>query len=115
MLGLRFEDCKTFLLEFSFSECILNFSSFYGLNIQKQRFENCQLHEVDFTECNLSRGIFKECELNNAIFERTNLEKVDLQSARNFSISPNENKLKGAIFSKSDLYGLVSHLGIIVK
>jgi len=33
MLGLRFDDCNEYGLSFSFEDCVLNHSSFYGKNI----------------------------------------------------------------------------------
>ena len=40
MLGLRFDTCSTFILSFSFDNCILSHSSFYGLKIKKTIFTN---------------------------------------------------------------------------
>ena len=44
-----------------------------------------------------------------------NLEKVDFKTAFNLDINPQENKLKGAKFSKQNVVGLVSIYKVIVE
>ena len=41
-------------------------------------------------------AVFHECNLLGAMFDQTNLEKADLRTAINFSIYPEQNKLKKA-------------------
>lgn len=94
LLGLRFDDCNPFLLEFKFEESTLDLSSFYALSLKKTRFQRCQLHEVDFVEAD-----FVDCDLKGALFERTNLQKADLRTAHNYLIDPNDNQIKKAKFS----------------
>ena len=108
MLGLKFEDCNDFLLDFSFDNCRLNLSSFYGLTLKSQNFKNCKLIEVDFTGANLSGTCFENCDLDRAIFSQVNLEKTDFTSALNFSIDPEQNRLKNARFTKEGLAGLLT-------
>jgi uncharacterized protein YjbI with pentapeptide repeats len=43
LMGLKFEDCSNFLLDFSFTSCILNLSSFYGLTLKNQLFKYFKL------------------------------------------------------------------------
>ena len=112
MLGLQFENCNQFGLSFEFSGCTLNHSSFYQMSLRKIRFENCQLHEVDFTECDLSEGKFENCDLNRATFDRTNVEKVNFRSSYNYSIDPENNRIKKAIFSKDGITGLLDKYAI---
>ena len=59
-----------FLLQFSFTDCQLNFSSFYQLKIFNTNFINCNLQEVDFTESILKCAVFDQCHFKEAIFER---------------------------------------------
>ena len=37
MLGIKFDDCNDFLLDFTFRNCTLNLSSFYGLKLKNQK------------------------------------------------------------------------------
>ena len=78
-------------------------------------FNSCNLEEVDFTESMLQNAVFENCDLKKTIFDRTNLEKVDFKTAFNLDINPQENKLKGAKFSKQNVVGLVSIYKVIVE
>ena len=100
LLGLQFDDCNKFLLEMSFSNCQLDFSSFYGLKLKGTRFKSCKLQEVDFSK------------LAGAIFYRTMLEKADFRGASDYTIDPEENKIKRARFSNPDVIGLLSKYDI---
>ena len=115
MIGVKFNECDPFLLQFTFKDCQLNFSSFYQLKIPNTKFSNCNLQEVDFTETDLSNAILDNCDLKLAIFDRTNLKKSDFRTAFNFELNPEENSLKGAKFSKDNLVGLLSVYKIIVE
>ena len=115
MIGVKFNECDPFLLQFSFKDCQLNFSSFYQLKIPNTKFNNCNLQEVDFTEAILISSVFDQCDFKRAIFDRTNLEKSDFRTAFNFNISPEDNRLKGAKFSKDNLFGLLSEYKIVVE
>lgn len=114
MIGVKFNECDPFLLQFSFKDCQLNFSSFYQLKIPNTKFVNCNLEEVDFTETILKSSIFDNCDLKRTIFEKTNLEKSDFRTAINFDLNPSENRLKEARFSRNTIEGLLTVYKIIV-
>ena len=107
LMGLRFEDCNTFLFAVSFTNCLLNLSTFYKLKLKNTVFTNCSLQQVDFTEADLNSAVFNNCDLLHATFDNTILEKADLRTAINFSIDPERNKLKKAKFSTASLAGLL--------
>ena len=115
MIGVKFNECDSFLLQMTFKDCQLNFSSFYQLKMQKTQFVNCNLEEADFTETNLSSCYFDSCNLKNTIFDRTNLEKANFITSINFSIDPEINRLKGAKFSKDNVVGLLQKYQIVVE
>jgi fluoroquinolone resistance protein len=115
MLGLRFDNCNDFGLAFSFNNCKLDHSSFYKLKLKKTDFKSSQLHEVDFSECDLTNAVLDHCDLLNATFDRTILEKADFRTAYNYSIDPDNNKLKKARFSQSGLAGLLHKYDIDIK
>ena len=93
----------------------LNFSSFYQVDLSSSQFSQCQLKEADFTEANLSGVVLDECNLAGATFDQTNLEKTDFSSAVNYELNPDENKIRGAIFNKGGLAGLLRsyHIKIV--
>jgi len=115
MLGLNFPDCRDLLFSVDFEDCALNLSSFYKVKLKKTRFRTCQLNEVDFAEADLSSAIFENCDLAKAIFDGTSLEKADLRTAYNYSIDPDNNKIKKARFSRDGIAGLLAKYDIEVE
>jgi fluoroquinolone resistance protein len=115
LLGLDFSECNPFLLQLYFADCQLNLASFYALKLKGTMFKNCTMHEVDFTETELMSAKFMDCDLKRTIFSRTNLEKSDFQTAENYSIDPENNRMKGAIFSLEGVVGLLDKYGVKVK
>jgi len=115
MLGLHFEQCNGFGLAFSFSDCVLNDSSFYQTKIKKSVFRNCQLHAADFTETDISENVFDNCDLQHATFDNTNLEKADLRTAFNYHIDPEMNRIKKAKFSLPEVIGLLGKYDINIS
>ena len=114
IIGVKFNECESFLLSLYFKGCQLNLSSFYQLNLQNTNFLTCSLQEVDFTETNLSKAIFDNCDLYKAIFEQTRLEKANFITAFNFNINPSENSIKKAKFSKENIIGLLKSFDISI-
>tara|TARA_B100000809_G_C14966638_1_gene469356 strand:+ start:178 stop:522 length:345 start_codon:yes stop_codon:yes gene_type:complete len=114
-LGVKFNECETFLLQFSFKDCQLNFSSFYQLKITNTNFINCNLEAVDFTETTAINCVFENADLKGAIFEKANLEKSDFRTAFNFNINPAINSLKKSKFSRNTIDGLLSNHKIIIE
>ena len=73
------------------------------------------MEQVDLSEADLSKAKFQNCDLSGAVFYNTNLEAADLQTSHNFSIDPENNKLQKAIFSTTNVSGLLDKYKIIVK
>jgi len=112
MLGLSFNHCNEFLFQVSFSECSLDLSSFYQCSLKKTKLINCSLKEVDFSEADLTAAFLDNSLLERAIFNQTILEKADFRSAMHFNIDPIQNRIRGAIFSRENVDGLLGALGI---
>lgn len=115
MIGLPFHDCHEFLLEMSFNQCQLDYSSFNGLKITNTQFTKCECKEVDFENSNLSKSVFKETDLQGAVFINCDLSGANFISANNYSINPTNNILRKAIFSRFNIIGLINHLDINLK
>ena len=62
---------------------------------------------VDFTEADLKGVKLTGCNFQNATFQNTNLEKADFREAKNYSIDPEQNRLKGAKFSLPEVIVLL--------
>lgn len=121
---VRFENCllqdinfamvDKLIFEMHFHHCVLDFSKFYTLKIKRIEFIDCSMIAVDFMKADLSEAIFDRCDLYKALFSETILEKADLRTSFNYSIDPEKNKLKKAIFSLANVKGLLDKHEIVV-
>jgi len=115
LLGVRFEVCNNFLLTFEFENCNLDMASFYKLSVARTIFRTCSLHEADLSEANLTQAVFENCDLAGAIFGRTVLESADFTNAFNFSIDPENNRIRKARFSATGLAGLLHKYNLEIE
>ena len=114
LLGLRFDDCDTFVIAFTFDHCLLNFSSFSQLKLPNILFSNSQLNEVEFLETDLTKASFNNCNLERTVFERAILKEADFSTSYNIVIDPDNNQLRGAKFSSLNVVGLLDKYGISI-
>ncbi len=98
-----------------FYDCVLNHSTFIGLELENLQIINCIAHEVDFRDANCSKADFKGTDLSKSIFGNTNLTKADLSQARNYAIDPGNNILKKAKFSLPEAMSLLYNMDIELK
>lgn len=103
------------LYSFHFNHCQLDYTQFYALKLKKIKFSYCSLISADFMETDLTQATFEECDLHQTVFVKTNLTGADFYSSRNFNIDPEKNKIKGALFSKDNIKGLLSKYQIKIK
>lgn len=115
MLGLKFDECNQFNFAATFKNCQLNYSSFYQMNLNRTNFKKCKLVGADFIEANLKNIKINHCDLLDARFENTNLEKADLRDSINYSINPEINRVKEAIFSFPDVLGLLDSFEVNIN
>ena len=95
-----------------FSECVLNHSTFIGVDLSGIQIKDCIATGVDFREANLSKVAFGTTDLAESIFGNTNLSKADLRHARNYSIDPAKNNLERAKFSMPEAIALLYSMDI---
>ena len=95
---------------------LVNFTLlFFQLKIPSTQFISCNLQELDFTETILTTSVFDCCDLKGAIFDASNLEKSDFRTTFNFTINPENNKLKGGKYRKENIYGLLNNYQIVIE
>jgi len=75
-------------------------------------FRNSNLLEVDFSECDLTGSVFDKCDFIRAAFENSIIEKADFRTSFNYSINPEKNRIKKAIFSLTGITGLLDKYDI---
>lgn len=114
LMGTDFTACNPFS-SFRFERSQMSYTNFHGMKIKQTCFIECELLEAVFSETDLENSVFDRCNLNRAIFHHSNLMKVDFSTAYNMEIIPTNNKLRGAIFSRFNLEGLVAHIGVKLK
>ena len=112
LIGMNFHACSNFLFSASFRKCILDYSIFQEKKLKKIQFSECSLKDVDFSGADLMLAVFHNCDLQRAVFHQCNLEGVDFRSAINYSIDPEQNKIKKAKFSYSGISGLLEKYNI---
>jgi fluoroquinolone resistance protein len=116
---IRFTACKLMginwtnvasLMHPSFEDCVLSYGSFLGLDLRKSRLRNCVAKETDFADAKLGEADCRRTDFTAARFARTDLVKADFRGAKNYTIRPDDNKIRKAKFSLPEatllLYGL---------
>ena len=96
----------------TFLNCIVDYSSFYGLSLQSLVMRECKAHDVDFRESDLTGADLRESDLTDSLFRNTNLSGADLTLAENYRIDINVNTIKGARFSRYEALSLLDGLEI---
>jgi uncharacterized protein YjbI with pentapeptide repeats len=96
----------------AFRQCILNDSSFFGLELKELVMADCKAHDTDFRECMLSEADFGYTDLAHSLFNRTNLTRANFAEARNYDIDILVNEIKGAKFCRHEAVRLLDGLGI---
>lgn len=113
--NVNFSMVDSLLFGVEFKDCILDYAKFYTLKIKGIIFSNCSLTAVDFMSTDLTGVIFDNCNLHKAVFVDAVANKADFTTSYNFSIDPERNQLKKAMFSEAGLKGLLDKYDIIVK
>ena len=96
----------------SFVECVLNYSSFTGLELESLQIEKCTANEVDFSEANLEKSSFQGTDLSGSIFRNTRLTEANFIEATNYAINPEVNIIKQAQFSIPEAMSLLYSMDI---
>ena len=109
--GVNFAMTDQVIYEFHF----LDYAQFYALKLKKMKFVNCSMISVDFMRSDLTEVLFDNCNLRKAVFIDTIAQKTDFSSSYDYSIDPEKNKIKKAVFSVEGLKGLLEKYDIIVK
>jgi len=95
-----------------FNNCIINDSSFFGLNLSELELKHCKALDVDFRSGNFSKANFNFTDFTSSLFMKTNLREANFSEAENYTIDIFNNDIKGAIFSRLEAVRLLECLGI---
>lgn len=108
MIGIDFTISNSKLgLELNCTHCDLNYTNFKFLVLAKSIFNNCTLKESDFSNSNCKNVSYEGSDLLNALFSNTDLRESSFIGALNYVFNPNDNKIKDAKFSRSQVLNLL--------
>lgn len=96
----------------TFTESMLDYSIFVGLNLTGVKILRCTAKDVYFEHANLQEGDFSGTDFNGAVIANCNLTRSDFSSATNYSINPVYNNVSKARFSFPDAMTLIHSLGV---
>jgi len=103
---------KTLWDPIEFRKCSLSHSTFLGAALNGIKMRHCEAINVDFRETNLTQADFSSTDLKDSLFLSTNLSGADLRGARNYTIDPGQNTLKGSKFSLPEAMSLLYSMDI---
>lgn len=124
LLGVQFDGSKLLgidwtklrqPMEFSFMDCKLDGGSFLRMSLPGLSMLTCSAHDCEFSEAKLIKGVFSGSDFSGSKFSGADLSASDFSEALNYSINPNQVKLKKAIFSFPEAAALLNHLDIVLK
>ncbi|MBN2554351.1 MAG: pentapeptide repeat-containing protein [Anaerolineales bacterium] len=101
-------------LPLSYCGCTLNHATYFGLNLEKWRWIDCEAVDVDFREALLREADFGGTDLRDSLFMHTQMQGADLSRARNYHIAASDNNILGAKFSLPEAMSLLEALGIVL-
>jgi len=101
-------------------ETFVEYQEFKGIyfsenKIEKVTYEDCSFINCVFTGADLTSAVFDNCDLSGAMFEQTIIEKADFSTAFNYTLDPENNRIKKAKFSQSGLAGLLTKYDILIE
>lgn len=106
------KEIQQLIKSIDFYHCVLNYSTFMGLSLEKILIQKCIAKEVDFSEANLRLSNCTFTDFENSQFRHTDLTEADFTGATNYFIVPHLNILKKTKFSLPDALSLLYNLDI---
>jgi fluoroquinolone resistance protein len=97
-----------------FEDCMLNLSSFFGMNLKRRKIKGCVANEVDFSESNMTECDCSNTDFAKSTFSQTNLTKANFSGAKNYLIDFRTNNLTKTKFSLPEAISLLDVLDIII-
>jgi len=110
-------DNTTTKLSFSvgFEDCVLDYSSFFGLSLRGVLLTRCSAKDVDFSEADLGRADCRGTDFTGSKFLHTDLSRADFRAARSYAIDPTANTVKQARFSLPEAVSLLRAFDVKVE
>lgn len=98
----------------AFERCVLDHSSFLGLNLQGLEVRDCRARSVKFSEADLTGADFKGTDLRRSRFNGADLTRADLSEASSVELDPAGSELNETRLPLSTALSVLRRLGIVV-
>lgn len=98
-----------------FEECLLDYGSFFGLNLHGRAIVGCSARELDLREADASAANLHGTDFSGALFHHTNLTGADLTGASNYDIDPRANVVTKARFSLPEAVSLLRGFEVLIE
>lgn len=108
MVGINFSYAQSFLFGVQCESSDLSLCYFENNDLTRSRFLDCKLDEAQFISVNAEKTVFDQSCFNGTIFEDCQLSKSSFVAVEAIVIRPDANRIKGMIFSKENLSGLLT-------
>ncbi|MBN1536631.1 MAG: pentapeptide repeat-containing protein [Anaerolineales bacterium] len=105
-------NAKVIFKPVDFYDCVINYSTFLGMDLKNVTLSKCIAREVSFEEANLTQADCRFTDFLNSRFIHTNLTEADFTGAKNYTIAANLNTLKKTKFSLPEAMSLLYNLDI---
>jgi fluoroquinolone resistance protein len=103
------------MMSFGFTECVLDYSSFFGLSLRTIKLVRCHAQAADFAEADLSGADCSGTDFTESKFLHTNIEKADFTGATGYAIDPTANRVKQARFSLPEAISLLRGFDVVIE
>lgn len=107
LLGMPFGECNQFGFNPDFSGCLIESCMFLDMKLIKKELHNNHFRNTDFMNCDLREVSFSGSRFEKTQFGHCDLRDADFREAKDYSLNPEDNKVKG---SKHRLPGALSFL-----
>jgi fluoroquinolone resistance protein len=114
IVGAEFFKCEKTFFSVTFKNCLLHYCNFSDMNLKGITFCGSKVKECYFTSTHLSGADFTDVDLSGSIFHNCDLSKADFSTAIQYSIDPQNNKVKKAKFSLPEAISLLHGFEITI-
>lgn len=113
--GAEFHKCDPTFFSIQFKSCILLGCNFSEMKMKKTSFHKSKIKECYFNNTLLLKADFRQTDLEGTLFHHCDLSHTDFSEAINYSINPQSNILKKAIFTTPEVLSLLNFFDIRIS
>lgn len=115
IIGVNFSSINTFLHNWSFKKCRVEYCVFDDLKIKGSEFLECKIFDCSFIRVDLRESDFSESDFKSTLFKGCNLEKCNFVDSRRYFFDLDDNRVKKARFSYPEVLSLLEGYEIVIE